>query len=178
MEQEILAVYADGGVIGRNPSAEGGTWAWCHVNTSRLVVPVVSVCIVASGKGYLHPRDAQTEKVTNNQTEYWALLQCLKALPDGWSGPVYSDSAITLGRFGNGWKHDGIPGLWEVEMHEARQRLGKLTWNLLDGHPTRAQLEAGKGKRGGAVSVFNAWADARCTELAKEYALLAGASTR
>jgi hypothetical protein len=28
----IVSVYADGGVIGANPSPKGGTWAWCHVN--------------------------------------------------------------------------------------------------------------------------------------------------
>lgn len=29
---EIIAVYADGGVILKNPSAIGGTWAFCGVD--------------------------------------------------------------------------------------------------------------------------------------------------
>lgn len=169
MEQEILAVYADGGVLGKNPSSIGGTWAWCHVSVGELVVPVVSTCIVARAADYIFPHHLGAETITNNVSEYVALLRCLQALPEGWSGPVYSDSAITLGRFGMGWRHENVPGILEVEMHEARQRLGKLTWNLLDGHPTRKQLEAGVGKRGGKVSSFNAWCDARCTELAKAY---------
>jgi hypothetical protein len=28
----IVAVYADGGIIHRNPSPVGGTWSWCHVD--------------------------------------------------------------------------------------------------------------------------------------------------
>ena len=169
MTSEILAVYADGGVVGKNPSALGGTWAWCHVNDTRLVVPVVSTCIVAKGHDYILPHHLGVETITNNVSEYVALLRCLQALPEGWSGPVYSDSMITLGRFGMGWRHENVPGILEVEMHEARQRLGKLTWNLLDGHPTRAQLEAGVGKRGGKVSVFNWLVDKWCQELGKAY---------
>lgn len=166
---EILAVYADGGVIGRNPSPRGGTWAWLHVATESRVVDDPKPLIAACGAGIVRPERILDLPVTNNQTEYLALLRALHALPDGWSGPVYSDSAVTLGRFFAGWRHRQIPPRWEAAMREQVARLGTLRPVLLDGHPTRAQLAAGSGKRGNPVSDFNVLCDQRCGALAREF---------
>lgn len=165
---DIISVYADGGVIGRNPSAIGGTYAWCHVSTDLRVVDIdVGRHIVDYHSGVVTPERAKSERVTNNHTEYFALARCLCELPKGWSGQVYSDSQITLGRFFSGWKHENVPKFWERRMREIIAELGNVTPILLDGHPTKAQLAAGIGKRGNPCSSFNVWCDKACGEVAK-----------
>ena len=37
-----VALYADGGVIGSNPSSLGGTWAWCGVSASGDRIRTIS----------------------------------------------------------------------------------------------------------------------------------------
>jgi hypothetical protein len=164
----ILAAYADGGVIGRNPSLVGGTWAWCHVSTDLRVVADPYLYLVQRGSGLLLPEKVGGIPVSNNHSEYYALARCLKELPEGWSGTVYSDSQITLGRFFLGWRHENVPPAWEAHMRALLARLGEVKWVLLDGHPTRAQLAAGKGKRGNPCSSFNVWCDSQCTRQARE----------
>jgi hypothetical protein len=105
MQHDIIAVYADGGVVGRNPSVDGGTWAWAHVNAAGERV--------AQGSGYTFFYDAgggdYGTPISNNYTEEMlALVNGLLALPGGWYGTVYSDSQITLGRL-----------FWGVEVVEA-----------------------------------------------------------
>lgn len=158
-EKPIIAVYADGGVIGRNPSEIGGTWAWCHVDADGEYIQCAS--------GVIRPAQIGLPAVTNNVTEFAALARALRALPDGWSGEVYSDSRITLGRFFEGWKLEGIPENWHDCVQRHIRRLGELNWTLLDGHPTQAQLATGIGKRGNPVSRHNAWCDKECNRLAK-----------
>jgi hypothetical protein len=180
----VRAVYADGGVIGRNPSKLGGTWCWCWSLTEKLVVPSVVPFLYREGMGLALAGATEKEcqvtgfrvvaapdlEVTNNQTENLALARCLAPLPAGWEGPVYSDSQITLGRFFRGWETKGIPKLWVERVQDAiLPRLGKLKPLLLDGHPTRSQLQAGLGKRGNLVSSFNAFCDARCGQVAGTY---------
>lgn len=155
----IVGAYADGGIIGRNPSPIGGTFAWCHVDEAGERVRV--------GSGMVLPGDGDLpDLITNNVTEFAALVCCLEALPDGWSGPVHSDSRVTLWRLFHGWKMTGVP--WSLVSFGSRAlcRLGTLTPVLLDGHPTKAQLAAGVGKRGGPVSPFNVWCDTECQRLA------------
>jgi len=167
---EILAVYADGGVIQKNPSTLGGTWAWCHINTDLRVVDDVRQAIVESGSGILYPHTRGLEEfVSNNHSEYFALIRGLRELPEGWSGKVYSDSAITLGRFFSGWANKNVPDAWEPHLRKTLARLGKLEPQLLDGHPTRSQLAAGLGKRGNPCSSFNVWCDHRCGDEAKQF---------
>jgi ribonuclease HI len=168
----IAAVYADGGVIGRNPSPVGGTYAWCHVDECGERVATGSGLVLPDPH---FPRDlvsgvedvfACPAPITNNQTEFLALLRGLMALPEGWSGTVHSDSKITLGRFFWEWKITQIPHEWIRWGSEVRQRLGKCEPVLLDGHPTRAQLTAGVGKRGQPVSEHNVWCDTQCGRVA------------
>lgn len=156
----IIGAYADGGVIGRNPSLIGGTWAWCHVNAANERIDLDS--------GVITPRDADMPAITNNLTEMYALVRCLSALPVGWAGVVYSDSQVTLGRLFEGWRLKNVP-LWLIKQGEAainRIDRPRCTYVLLDGHPTRAQLLSGRGKRDNPVSEHNVFCDTACREAA------------
>jgi ribonuclease HI len=161
----VKAVYTDGGVIGRNPSTVGGTWAYCFVDAPG---PQGGTRVAwASG---LEPCVDDSEPVTNNLMEYIAVLKALEALPPGWSGNLYSDSQITLGRVLRSWATNGIPDRLVERMTRACARLGPINPVLLQGHPTRADLEKGVGvKRGFPVSEHNVWADNACTEAGKAY---------
>lgn len=154
-------LYADGGVISRNPSKIGGTWA-CRLLSNGQVVH--------EGSGVITPAEAGTPAITNNLTEMLALLEGLKQLPADWTGTIYSDSQVTLGRVFEGWKWSNIPP-WMHRLFQA-QRARLVNWSaisyaLLDGHPTSAQLAAGVGKRGHPVSEHNVWCDKACGEAAR-----------
>ena len=151
----VTALYADGGVIRINPSPIGGTWAWCHVNATNQRIHTAS--------GVVIPRRS-CPMITNNLTEMIALVKGLEALPEGWAGVVYSDSQITLGRLFEGWKMSGIPPVLIRQGQAAMARLdwANCTYVLLDGHPTKAQLLAGRGKRGAPVSEHNVFCDKAC----------------
>lgn len=149
----IVAIYADGGVIGKNPSPIGGTWAWCAV-TSGEVRAIERGGVIVAPEGRL---------ITNNHTEFIALTLALEAMPDGWSGLVCSDSQISLGRLFYGWKLKNLPANVHKRGIEARLRLGELKPVLLQGHPTKKDLERGIGaKRGYPVSIHNVWCDQEC----------------
>lgn len=152
--ERITAVFADGGTIKGNPSTIGGAYAWCHCDERGHRV--------REGSGFVRASEWPGGKVTNNATEFLALVLALEALPEGWSGDVCSDSKVTLGRLFDGWKMTGIPPAWVTRGGRALRRLGRLTPVQMDGHPTKAQLERGVGKRGNVVSVQNVWADREC----------------
>lgn len=156
----VAAVYCDGGVIQVNPSPYGATWACVLVDSAGAVLHEAYGVI-----------DDGMPSYTNNLAEFAAVVQALELLPDGWRGTVYSDSAVTLGRFFAGWKMTGIP-LWLIQRGAAARK--RLDWQhvahvLLDGHPTRAQLAAGIGKRGSPVSIHNVTCDALCGRVAREW---------
>lgn len=161
MEQsKIVAVYTDGGVIKKNPSAIGGTWAWCAVDAEGNRV--------AQASGVVPAPLGRT--VSNNHTEQIALVKAMEALPEGWSGRFYSDSQVALGRVFLNWATNNLPKNIIERTNAARLRLGKCDWRLLQGHPTKAELEAGWGvKRELPVSVHNVWCDKACTREAKAY---------
>jgi len=152
-------VYADGGCVLVNPSPHGGTWAWCHVTAGERV---------RESGGTVTPAEIGMGKVSNNQTEFLALLLCLEALPDGWSGRVFTDSGVTLGRFRDGDKTKGIPAPWVRRLNAVRHRLGRLEYVLLGGHPSKKELAAGVRKDGKPVSEHNVWCDRECQRRAKE----------
>lgn len=157
----ITSLYADGGVIGANPSPLGGTWAWCLVTDQGEHAQ--------SASGVLLPRAG--ELITNNVTELAAVVFGLEATPLYWQGTVYSDSWVTLQRVFCAGKLNNVPG-WLMDRLHAVQRSGKLrtvAYQLLDGHPTKAQLEAGTGKRGHPVSIHNVWCDQQCTAQARAH---------
>jgi len=156
-------LYVDGGVIGRNPSALGGTWACCYVENDA---------IVWSRSGVLTPAQACVKEVTNNQSEMYAMLMGLLALPHEYHGKVFSDSLITIGRVSMGWKWKNIPDWGHDLYYQARKHIpgfNEIKFIHLDGHPTKAQLEAGRGKRGNIVSKWNVWCDERCTSEGQQY---------
>jgi ribonuclease HI len=155
-------LFADGGVIIKNPSPVGGTWAW---------VQVVNGMAVKADSGVI-PASKTWPTVSNNYTEMAALLYGLYSLRSDWCGRVCSDSQITLGRLFWGWKWTNLPG-WMHDMYQV-QRARLTSWDLfqavlLDGHPTADQLKAGVGKRGSPVSEHNVWCDRACGEAAKTY---------
>ena len=157
-----VALYADGGVIGQNPSPIGGTWAWCMVGADGTRT--------RHAYGYVTPADLDTPTVSNNHTELLALVLGLEALPAGWAGTVYSDSWVSLQRVFLAAKLANVPP-WLVDRLQTLQKSGALkqmTYTLLDGHPTRAELAAGIGKRGHGVSIHNVWCDQQCSAIARE----------
>lgn len=156
----IVTLFADGGVIGRNPSPIGGTWAWVAVDAAGDVV--------AQASGVLPAPPGST--VSNNFAEFAAAVQALEQMPDGWAGTLASDSAVTLGRLCSGWTLAGIPLAWVQRGAAVLQRLGPITPLLLQGHPTRADLARGIGsKRGYPVSIHNVTCDRLCQEAGRAY---------
>lgn len=178
------ALYTDGGTIGRNPSPHGGPWAFRHVEHKDGENDVV----LYSESGILIPGQCAIEgkKITNNHTEFYALLRALESMERGWEGKVCSDSLITLGRFFVFWgnqkqlyPHKNIPQEW---VRRRDYELARLGWNvkpvLLSGHPTREHLRTGIGARGTPVSIHNKWCDNRCKELSEEWKVQNGGRGR
>jgi ribonuclease HI len=103
--------------------------------------------------------------VTNNLTEMLAALKAINYVPADWAGRIYSDSQVTLGRLFMGWKWSNVPPAMHQVYQLLRRRLvnwERIEYVLLDGHPTKAELLAGIGKRGHPVSEHNAWCDEAC----------------
>jgi hypothetical protein len=107
-----------------------------------LIGGTYAYCVVQDGarvagrSGVVTPRSLHMPVVTNNLTEMLAALKALNYAP---------------------------------AMHQTYRQLRKhlVNWErieyvLLDGHPTKAQLLAGIGKRGNLVSEHNVWCDEAC----------------
>jgi ribonuclease HI len=160
----VAAAYCDGGLISRNPSKLGGTFAW------RLVGPIGTG--LYHGSGVITPAEIGAEVVTNNISEFYALIQCLRALPDGWSGPVHTDSLVTIRRV---WEaeeaNEAIPCGWLTLACDELRRLGEVVPVHLKGHPNAEALALGK-YCGKPVSVHNKWCDQRCREEAERFLAL------
>ena len=157
-------VYCDGGCVGRNPSEEGGTWAyrlvWQDGDAEDVVVAEESGLVLAP----------PGRPVTNNHTEQIAIVKALEALPDGWSGTVCSDSQIALGRVFKGWREKNLPRNVADRTRATVARMGTIKTVLLQGHPTQADLLSGIGKkRGLPVSIHNKWCDEACSEESKRF---------
>jgi ribonuclease HI len=160
---KVTSVYSDGGVIGKNPSNIGGTWAFCYVGELGARIH--------GQAGTVAPDLVGLPTITNNMTELLALLLAIEQLPAGWAGDLYTDSLITLRRFHRPRraKFAGIPDVIRDRVIAAVERLGQLTLHLLNGHPTKDELAAGISKRGCPVSVHNVWCDKACGEAAKAF---------
>jgi ribonuclease HI len=160
----LTALYTDGGVIGRNPSAHGGTWAYCLIDAHQQRIVTHS--------GVITPAEAGVPAVTNNLTALRALVAGLEAAPRDVAGVVASDSWVSLQRVFHAAALRHVP-VWlrtRLQTIQRSGRLARMTAVLLDGHPTRAQLAAGRGARGRPVSPHNVWCDAQCRALARAYA--------
>lgn len=153
-------LFVDGGVIGRNPSEIGGTWA------ARLIY---ADQIVDEQSGVITPQQAGLPAITNNLTEMAALVKGLRMLPSNWRGVICSDSQITLGRAFDGWRWAGIPDwLYRAFGYQVKRLVHweKIDCVLLAGHPTKAQLAEGT-KNGLPVSIHNVAVDRLCKEQAE-----------
>lgn len=162
-----VSAYCDGGVIGRNPSALGGTWAWCWVNPAGEMTRSASGVITIE-QARLHGLAA----VTNNLTELLAAVEALDQLPDGWRGTLYTDSLVTLRRVDPGnqsptW--NAVPEWLQIRVQGLHARLGKFTVRLLGGHPTKKDLRLGFRPDGKPVSRHNVWCDEACGREAEKF---------
>lgn len=168
-DRRVVAVYADGGLIKKNPSSYGATWATCHVDENdQRVWRASGMILPARWNGY---------QLENNQSEFFALLQGLKALPDGWRGYAYSDNQNTIRRFSDPYHatFNGIPKAWVQDMRDTWERLGSVRFTLLKGHPNKKNVEKSV-KAGGVIEVdgklvshHNAWCDHECSRLATDW---------
>lgn len=156
-------LYADGGVILKNPSTIGGTWAWCLVDNEK---------ILKHGSGYIVPDTMETSTVTNNQTELLAVLKGFGELVDDDVIELRSDSEITLGRVFKNYSFNNIPHWMISDLKYEKLRLKnfqQFRYTLMDGHPTQAQIDKGLGKRGHITSKWNVWCDKECGRQARLY---------
>lgn len=159
-ETKIIELYADGGCVKKNPSPFAITWAWCAVDENdRRVIERGGIVLSQPGR-----------PASNNWAEQIAIVLALEAMPDGWSGLVCSDSMIALGRVFKGWRTKNLPENIKQRAKDAVARLGKIETRLLQGHPTKKDLENGVGaKRGFPVSKHNVFCDEECNRQAKKF---------
>lgn len=186
-------LYCDGGVLGKNPSEHGGVWAWRLVNDqpgnnivherSGLLVPPTSdklamvailwaIQVSPTRADITWRKFAGSEGVafrcSNNHTEMWAVLDALSHMPDGWSGRLVTDSAVTIKRL----QPDTLLNPRDVPIEfiqliaRTHQRLGPVQFDHVKGHPSRADLKAGH-RNGRPVSIHQVWCDLECTRLQK-----------
>lgn len=159
-------LYADGGVVGVNQrgKVKAGTWA-CRL--------VKGIEILKNWSGVILPEEYPDCEISNNVTEFLAVVRGLEILPWDWRGTVWSDSKITLGRIFLGWHVTNIPKDFLNELENQKARLvhwNQIHYGLLDGHPTLGQLyNTGVGKRGHPVSSHNKDMDKECNRLAQGF---------
>lgn len=165
MSNEVVSLYADGGVIKKNPSPYGGTWAFCGANAAGERV-------IEQGGAW--PTQHEDHPVTNNWMEQCAIVRALEAMPEGWSGTMHSDSLCALRRVFENASVRNLPKSIQMRTHAAKARLGKVNWVLMKGHPNKEQLAAGEapsssGKRMLPVSEHQVWYDEECGRQARAF---------
>lgn len=145
--RKLYDLYADGGVILKNPSKIGGTYAWVLVDGDKLFHEYSSV---------LTPQLAWVDAVTNNQTELHAVLDgVMWALDhDVKIGRIFTDSQVTYGRLYKSWSLKNIPP-WMVDNYN---------YLLYYVHKTRGFLV--KGHNG---DKWNEYCDKLCRQEAERF---------
>jgi ribonuclease HI len=183
----VPMLFTDGGCIGRNPSIHGGTWAYiilnAHTTPRTLAVPATPPNPrIKSGvvwpKGGKIIESAEFEEieqsffdrpyVTSNLTEFYAALTGIHELyrRDYRKIQLFTDSEVTASRLtGEKAAMKGLPANLVNHWREIQSSLA-LDILLLQGHPTKIELEAGVGKSGRVVSVWNKHCDTECRRLA------------
>lgn len=167
----IIQVFADGGMVGGNPSDLGGTYAY----RVRFRLPKWTEWVLYKSANALVVADGG--QVTNNITEMIAVLEGVEAaleiteLPDRLQ--IYSDSWLTLQRLFLGASTTNLPTPVYMRMIGIRhvlKAMGKrVGYALLDGHPTRQHLADGVGKNGGPVHYLQHECDVACREIARQF---------
>lgn len=157
-------------MLGHNPTRQAITWAWCRVELDR---------IVSEGAGWIRaselPMRPETgiAEGTNNQAEFYAILDAFEHLEDGAVVTVYSDSRIAI----NWWENvrsnlRSIPIDWRIRQNRELRRHGGSEWRHLHGHPTARKLadQADRRARGEDVSedgysIYNDHVDRLCRSM-------------
>ena len=158
-----MRLYTDGGVIGKNPGKDGGTWAWCLVNEAD------GVTVEGERSGIVEAGWLGLPAISNNVTELAAVVFGLEALPHGLV-PVhwFTDSNVTLLRMTKATcKWNGVPVELKKRALAVRNRIASAT--LLGGHPSRSELAAGVRKDGFPVSIHNVRCDELCGQQAEAF---------
>lgn len=154
----VTHIYTDGGLVGRNPSSVGGSWA--------IVLTDINNSVALEFCGFI---PATPERpITNNIIEQIAVTLALESMPDKWSGTLCSDSQNAIGRQFYKWAINGLPQNVIDRGHAALSRLGTIRPELVKGHPSKRELVAGKNSRGTRVSIHNVRADELCTNVCHE----------
>lgn len=149
----VKRLYTDGGTIGKNPSKTGGTWAWCATDEADEF-------IYGESGYFLAP---EGKEITNHQAEFAAMTRALEAMPNGWDGTICSDSELTVNRFSKGYSCFNIPPNMLSRGKDVIERLGEMSFIILQNKPTRKDIDAGFGKKTGLpVSKWNVWCDQKC----------------
>lgn len=151
-------IYCDGGVVGKNPSDFGGTWAFVCVRDDEVVAEQSGFVPTVSGR-----------KFTNNWSEQIAMIRALEYMPEQWSGIICSDSKVALGRMFQGWKCNNLPSNIGKRMRSCLKKLGKVYPQHIGGHPTKDELILGINSSGDIVSKWNVRADELCNLEVKKY---------
>ena len=162
-DYQNCSVYTDGGVVSKNPSIYGGSWAW-------VVVAPDGITRLDWDSGFVEAPFCGLETVSNNVTELLAARMGLGTMPDGWSGDWYTDSLVTLLRMTkDGTKMNGVPASMQEDVRSLRARLGPFKGHLLGGHPNRNELISGVRKDGKPVSAHNVFCDSKCVDEIQKY---------
>jgi ribonuclease HI len=156
----LVNVYADGSIIGPNPSPFGGVFAYYIVGGCEGGDKVLQ-----AKRGSFTPRSCSKEYVGSNLAESYAILMALRGVPDGFGVQIYSDSKNALGACFMNWKREYWPEWFEDQIRRAIDRLPLCRHYHLDGHPKAVHLESGFGPRGNPVSSWNVKCDEQCTAL-------------
>ena len=151
-------LFTDGGLVGKNPSSEAGTWAWCLVRPDGVRVE--------SARGIVLPRQFGDDKISSNTTELVAAVFGLEHAGGAGIGKVswYTDSKTTwrrLSSWGKKLKWSGIPKDFKIRACAATAFMGGRY--ILAGHPSKDQLIRGT-KNSVPVSPHNVFVD----DLAKQ----------
>lgn len=162
---KITGIWTDGGCVARNPSPHAGTWAWIGVDDEGE--------IVREHYGVLLVREVcPLAHVSNNVTELYAMVRAILNTPLDFAGAFYSDSHVTLQRIFHEGALNGVPEFLVEALAKAKARLRLMApcyYCQIDGHPTKAQLACGIGKRGNPCSRFNVYVDQLCRKAGREH---------
>ncbi len=164
---KIGRVVCDGGIARVNPSPDGGMWAF----RARGVCGT----LVAEAVGVVLPSEIGMTTVSNNLTEALAVLIALEWLPAGWSGEVRTDSLNAIRVFRDDPEREWLPRDIVERAGEALDRVGRITWTLVKGHPLKKHIvrsHAGEtvlSAKGYPYCLDNHWADEACTQAWKTY---------
>jgi ribonuclease HI len=167
----IKYLYTDGSTPLKNPSPVGITYAFLVVDTSGIVIHEES--------GHLKTKDCGTYLASNNLAEMIAAVKALEYVAENIKEAdekvtLCTDSELTAFRMFRGYSIAKLPknvcsrlGTAFASIEEAGIT---LDFQLLAGHPTRADLAQGyKEKKGRQlpVSLYNVRVDKMCKDESK-----------